>query len=101
MAHWVAPPGDRCVANQNEGSEMVVVPETGGIGAPVVVSGPWTREARQASVDREMLQLFILYFGRSMRTRRWSPWHDLPVDEIRELGPRLSEDTIDLVEGFY
>src|SRR4051794_25777597 len=80
---------------------MVVVPETGGIGAPVVVSGPWTREARQAIVDREMLQLFIEYFGRSMRTRRWSPWHDLPVDEIRELGPRLSEDTIDLVEGFY
>jgi acyl-[acyl-carrier-protein] desaturase len=80
---------------------MVVVPETDGIGAPVVINGPWTREARQALVDREMLQLFIEYFGRSMRSRRWSPWHDLPVEEIRELGPRLSEDTIDLVEGFY
>src|SRR5215217_450581 len=80
---------------------MVVVPETDSIGAPVMINGPWTREARQALVDREMLQIFIEYFGRSMRSRRWSPWHDLPVDEIRELGPRLSEDTIDLVEGFY
>src|SRR5215212_2778034 len=79
---------------------MVVVPESGGIGAPVVINGPWTREARQAVVDREMLQVFIEYFARSMRTRRWSPWHDLPVDEIRELGPRLSEDTIYGIEEY-
>lgn len=69
-------------------------------GAPTIVQGPWTREARQLAVDRESLEAFIEYFGRAMENRRWSPWHDLPVDEMREHGHKLSQDTIDLIEGF-
>jgi acyl-[acyl-carrier-protein] desaturase len=69
-------------------------------GLPTLVEGPWTREARQKAIDHESLEAFIEYFGRAMEYRRWSPWHDLPVDEIREHGPKLSEETIHLIEGF-
>lgn len=69
-------------------------------GAPTYVPGPWTREARQKAVDDETLAAFIEYFGRAMENRRWSPWHDLPVDEMREHGHKLSQDTVDLIEGF-
>lgn len=69
-------------------------------GVPTIVQGPWTREARQKAVEQETLDAFIEYFGRAMEYRRWSPWHDLPVDEMREHGHKLSEDTIHLIEGF-
>jgi acyl-[acyl-carrier-protein] desaturase len=79
---------------------MIAAETSGGEGAPTLIAGPWTREARQAAVDQETLQAFVEFFGRSMRSRRWSPWHDLPVDEIREYGSRLSRDSIYLIEGF-
>jgi acyl-[acyl-carrier-protein] desaturase len=69
-------------------------------GAPTVMSGPWTREARQKAVDDESLDAFIEYFGRAMQYRRWSPWHDLPVEEMREHGHKLSDNTVALIEGF-
>ncbi len=79
---------------------MIVAETPGGEGSPTLIAGPWTRAARQAAVDQESLQAFVEFFGRSMRTRRWSPWHDLPVDEIRDHGARLSCDTIHLLGGF-
>ncbi len=79
---------------------MTVAETSGGEGAPTLVAGPWTRAARQAAAEQETLRAVVEFYGRSMRSRRWSPWHDLPVDEIREHGPRLSGDTIVLLEGF-
>jgi len=67
---------------------------------PEIVKGPWTREARQRAFDRAVLGHYIDYFGRAMKQRNWSPWHDLPLEEIRERGSRLSEETIHLIEGF-
>lgn len=69
-------------------------------GLPTLAQGPWTREARQKATDDETLEAFIEYFGRAMQYRRWSPWHDLPVDEIREHGHKLGADTVALIEGF-
>jgi acyl-[acyl-carrier-protein] desaturase len=69
-------------------------------GTPTIIPGPWTREARQKAVDQETLDAFIEYFGRAMEYRRWSPWHDLPLKEMQENGHKLSEETIQLVEGF-
>ena len=66
-------------------------------GHPHIVDGPWTREARQKAVDEEILEAFIEYFGRAMKFRRWSPWHDLPLDEMKEYADRLSADTINIV----
>jgi acyl-[acyl-carrier-protein] desaturase len=67
---------------------------------PTIVRGPWTLQARQQAVEKECLQHFIEYFGKAMRTRRWSPWHDLPLEEMRAYGVRLSPETIGLIEGF-
>jgi acyl-[acyl-carrier-protein] desaturase len=71
------------------------------IQAPQVVRGPWTLPGRQLAVEKECLQLFIEYFGKAMQTRRWSPWHDLPLGEMQAYGDRLSPETIHLIEGFY
>jgi len=67
---------------------------------PEIVKGPWTREAKQHALDRELLEHYIEYFGRAMQTRNWSPWHNFPLEEMRQLGHKLSEETIYLVEGF-
>jgi acyl-[acyl-carrier-protein] desaturase len=68
---------------------------------PEIVKGPWTREARQRALDREVLGHYIEYFGRAMKLRNWSPWHDLPLEEMRQRGKRLSAETIHLIEGFW
>lgn len=67
---------------------------------PEIIKGPWTREARQSALDREVLELYIEYFGRAMQVRNWSPWHNFPLEEMREWGKRLSAETINLIEGF-
>jgi acyl-[acyl-carrier-protein] desaturase len=68
---------------------------------PLVVPGPWTPAARERAAEKECLQHFIEYFGRAMQSRRWSPWHDLPVKEMQDYGHRLSPDSISLVEGYF
>lgn len=65
-----------------------------------IVQGPWTPEARQRALEREVLESYIEYFGRAMALRNWSPWHSFPLAEIQQLGPRLSAETIHLIEGF-
>jgi len=57
-------------------------------------------EARQQAVQQESRQALADYLGRSLQNRRWSPWHDLPVDEMREYGSKLSDDTFRLIQGF-
>jgi len=68
--------------------------------SPHIVPGPWTLEARERAVQKECHQMFVEYFGKAMRSRRWSPWHDLPFDEMKAYGDRLSPETINLIEGF-
>jgi len=68
--------------------------------APEIASGPWTSEARRQAFDQAVQTHWVTYFGRAMRQRNWSPWHDLPLDEMRERGHQLSEDTVNLIEGF-
>jgi acyl-[acyl-carrier-protein] desaturase len=67
---------------------------------PEIVKGPWTRLARQHALDREVLGHYIEYFGRALSNRNWSPWHHFPLEEMREYGRRLSQETIHLIEGF-
>lgn len=67
---------------------------------PEIVEGPWSREARQRALDRELLQHYIEYFGRAAKYRNWLPWHNLPLIEMRELGSQLSQDSIDIIEGY-
>lgn len=67
---------------------------------PEIITGPWTTEARQQAFDREILEYYVEYYGRAMSLRNWSPWHNLPLEEMRQLGHRLSSETVDLIEGF-
>lgn len=61
----------------------------------------WTQERRELAAATEVRTAFIDYFHRMMKERNWLPWDDLPLEEIRELGARLSEDTVRIIEGFY
>ena len=67
---------------------------------PTIITGPWTAEGRQQAFDREVTEYCVDYYGRAMSVRNWSPWHHLPLEEIQQLGDRLSPETIDLIEGF-
>ena len=67
---------------------------------PEIVKGPWTREASQRALDRELLEHYIEYFRRAVQSRNWSPWHNFPLEDMREWGHRLGQETIHLIEGF-
>ncbi len=66
---------------------------------PLVVKGPWTREARERAAADEVHQAFIRYFRKAMKVRNWVPWDDLPVREMAERGHLLSEDTVTIGPG--
>jgi acyl-[acyl-carrier-protein] desaturase len=74
------------------------------VGAPVeapnILSGPWTREARERAISEEVRLAYIDYFRKAVKTRNWFPWDDLPLAEMRERGHLLSEDTVTLIESF-
>lgn len=76
--------------------EQIAVPDS-----PLLVKGPWTHEARQRALDQDVLGHIVAYFGRALQSRNWSPWHNLPLEEMSVLGHRLSQETIDLIEGFF
>lgn len=67
---------------------------------PEVIKGPWTREARQAALERDLLGHYIEYFGKALTHRNWSPWHNFPLDEMRQWGHKLGAETVHLIEGF-
>lgn len=71
------------------------------VSMPVVARGTWTRERRELAAAVEARDAFIRYFHLMMKERNWLPWDDLPLDEMRELGHRLSDDTVKLIEAFY
>ncbi len=58
---------------------------------PLVMTGPWTREARDA---------VIRYFRKAVKVRNWPPWDDLPLAEMAARGPLLSEDTVTIIEAY-
>jgi acyl-[acyl-carrier-protein] desaturase len=68
---------------------------------PEIVKGPWTPAARQQALDQATENHYIAYFGRAMKQRNWSPWHDLPLDRMHARGHQFSEDTLTLIEGFF
>jgi acyl-[acyl-carrier-protein] desaturase len=68
--------------------------------APQIHPGPWTRQAKELAIERETRDAFIAYFRKSVKTRNWTPWDDLPLDEMPKLGQLLSEDTVTLIESF-
>lgn len=67
---------------------------------PNFIAGPWTRDARVRAIQEEVRVAYIDYFRKAVKSRNWFPWDDLPLDEMRERGHLLSEDTVTLIESF-
>jgi len=67
---------------------------------PLVLTGPWTREARERAAAREARDAFIHYFRKAVKVRNWTPWDDLPLAEIATRGHLLSEDTVTIIEAY-
>ena len=70
------------------------------VGTPLVVPGPWTRAAREEAIRTETRDAFIRYFRKAVKSRNWTPWDDFPLDEMREHGHLLSEDTVTIIEAY-
>ncbi len=70
------------------------------VGMPLVLPGPWTREARERAAAAETHQAFIRYFRKAMKVRNWTPWDDLPLGEMAALGDRLSADTVTIITAY-
>ncbi len=62
--------------------------------------GPWTRQAKQKAIQEETRAAFQTYFRKSVKTRNWTPWDDIPFHEMGERGQLLSDDTVTLIESF-
>jgi acyl-[acyl-carrier-protein] desaturase len=71
-----------------------------GVEMPLVVGGPWTREARERAISREGHEAFIRYFRKAMKVRNWTPWDDLHIEEMPSRGHLLSEDTITIIQAY-
>lgn len=67
---------------------------------PLVMKGPWTRDARERAAAEEVHQAFIRYFRKAMKVRNWLPWDDLPLREMAENGHLLSEDTVTIIQAY-
>lgn len=67
---------------------------------PLVIVGPWTREARERAIAEEVRLAYIDYFRKAVKIRNWLPWDDLPLAEMHERGHLLSEDTVTLIQSF-
>src|SRR5918997_842879 len=67
---------------------------------PNIITGPWTREAREDAIRQEVHDAYVDYFRKAVKVRNWFPWDDIPLDEMRERGHLLSEDTITMIQAF-
>jgi acyl-[acyl-carrier-protein] desaturase len=70
-----------------------------GVAAPLIIRGPWTRQARFDAVQKESRVSFENYFTKAMKVRNWVP-NELPIKEMHELGHRLSPDTVTMIQAY-
>ncbi len=69
------------------------------VGDAVASGVPWTDDTREVAALDEARGAFIRYFHGSMKERNWLPWDDLPLEEIRERGHLLGDDTVTIIQG--
>ncbi len=74
--------------------------KTNAVEHPHFITGPWTNEARDRAIQTEVREAYIQYFRKAVKSRNWFPWDDLPLNEMRERGHLLSEDTITMIMAF-
>lgn len=87
-------------AERNHPHLMDTQPSSSQHDLPTILSGPWTADARQRAFECEVSTHYVEYYRRAVTQRNWSPWHNLPIEEMQQLGSRLSSTSADLIEGF-
>ena len=68
-------------------------------GIPLVLDGPFTRDARERAVEKESREAFENYFYKAMKIRNWVPT-ELPIKEMHQFGSQLSEDTVTIIQAY-
>lgn len=66
----------------------------------LIVTGPWTKEARADAARIAVKGTMQRYFTRAMKERNWTPWDDFKIGEMQALGHLLSEDTVTLTQAY-
>ncbi len=67
---------------------------------PLVVTGPWTSEAKLRAINKDVGVVFVNYFRDALKVRNWIPWDDLPLKQMQEYGHLLSPDTITIILAY-
>ncbi len=95
---------DIITVDHNDGDnllEVVGTLEPPPLKMPLVIAGPWTHEARWNAAKDDAKLATEKYFSAAMKKRNWTPWDDLPLDEVAERGDLLSEDTVTITEAYF
>lgn len=66
---------------------------------PNIIKGPITESGIRDVIEREIWEAVIAFQDKS-RNRVWLP-ENLPFNEMKDQGPKLSDDTVNLIEGFF
>lgn len=77
----------------------MTIADTNTINMPLVVEGPWTHEGRMLAIQKESRERFESYFTKAMKVRNWVP-NELPINEMHQLGQKLSPDTVTVIQAF-
>lgn len=66
----------------------------------LIVTGPWTAQARSDAARNDVRDTTQRYFTKAWKTRNWTPWDDFPLKEMAERGDKLSDDTVTIIQAY-
>ena len=65
-----------------------------------IVPGPFTREGKEAAVQKEVRENYDIYFEKAAKTRLWFPEKLKERDEMEKYGHMITDDTKEILFGF-
>ncbi len=68
--------------------------------APIVIAGPFTRAAREIALQKDLRIHTQRFIDLAEKSRGWQPWNLPSRSEVVELGDKLSDDTVKVINAF-
>ena len=65
-----------------------------------IVPGPFTREGKEAAVQKEVRENYDIYFEKAAKTRLWFPDKLKERDDMEKYGHMITDDTKEILFGF-
>ena len=65
-----------------------------------ILSGPFTVQAKEARIQKEVRENYETYFARASKTRMWFPHKLEERQEMAKYGHMVSENTKEILLGF-